>query len=96
MPKDEKDHIYRVVELAGTSGKSIEDAIATAIARANKTIRDLRWFEVVQTRGHIENGKVAHFQALLRLASQWKSRNDFGMTYSLDTGWNGAGRARGG
>ena len=67
MPKDEKDHIYRVVELAVTSEKSIEDAIATAIARANKTIRDLRWFEVVQTRGHIENGKVAHFQVTLKV-----------------------------
>ena len=50
MPQD--DHIYRVIELAGTSKKSVEVAIATAITRANKTIRDLRWFEVVQ-RGEI-------------------------------------------
>jgi dodecin len=61
------DHIYRVIELAGTSDKSIEDAVSTAIARANKTIRNLRWFELIQTRGHIENGKIAHFQVTLKV-----------------------------
>ena len=61
------DHIYSVIELAGTSEKSVKDAIAKAITRANKTIRDLRWFEVVQTRGHIENGSVAHFQVTLKV-----------------------------
>ena len=60
MPQE--DHIYRVIEIAGTSDKSIEDAVATAIGRANQTIRNLRWFEVVQTRGHIEDGKIAHFR----------------------------------
>ena len=62
-----EDHIYRVIELAGTSEKSIEDAVSSAIARANQTIRNLRWFEVVQTRGHIENGKIAHFQVTLKV-----------------------------
>jgi flavin-binding protein dodecin len=61
------DHIYRVIELAGTSDKSIEDAVTSAIARANKTIRNLRWFELIQTRGHIENGKIAHFQVTLKV-----------------------------
>jgi flavin-binding protein dodecin len=61
------DHIYRVIELAGTSDKSIEDAVSTAIARANKTIRNLRWFELIQTRGNIENGKIAHFQVTLKV-----------------------------
>ena len=61
------DHIYRVIELAGTSDKSIEDAVSSAIARANKTIRNLRWFELLQTRGHIENGKIAHFQVALKV-----------------------------
>jgi dodecin len=61
------DHIYRVIELAGTSDKSIEDAVSSAIARANKTIRNLRWFELMQTRGHIENGKIAHFQVTLKV-----------------------------
>ncbi len=61
------DHIYRVIELAGTSDKSIEDAVSSAIARANKTIRNLRWFELIQTRGHIEDGKIAHFQVTLKV-----------------------------
>jgi dodecin len=65
VPQD--DHVYRVIELAGTSEKSVEDAIATAITRANETIRDLRWFEVIQTRGHIENGSIAHFQVTLKV-----------------------------
>ncbi len=63
----QEDRIYRVIELAGTSEKSIEDAVNSAIDRANKTIRNLRWFEVIQTRGHIENGKVAHFQVTLKV-----------------------------
>jgi hypothetical protein len=62
-----QEHIYKVVELVGSSEKGIEDAIATAIARANATIRNLRWFEVIQTRGHLENGKVAHFQVTLKV-----------------------------
>lgn len=61
------EHIYRVIELAGTSEKSIEDAVRSAIARANQTIRNLRWFEIVQTRGHIEDGKVRHFQVTLKV-----------------------------
>jgi hypothetical protein len=62
-----QEHIYRVIELVGSSETSIEDAIGTAIARANQTIRNLRWFEVVQTRGHVENGKVAHYQVTLKV-----------------------------
>jgi len=61
------EHIYRVIELVGSSEKSIEDAVSTAVARANETIRNLRWFEVVQTRGHVENGKVAHYQVTLKV-----------------------------
>ena len=63
----ESDHIYRVIELTGTSEKGVEDAIATAIKRASKTIRNLRWFEVIQTRGHIQNGGIAHFQVALKV-----------------------------
>jgi hypothetical protein len=61
------DHIYRVIELVGSSDNSIEDAIGSAVARANATIRNLRWFEVVDTRGQIENGKVSHYQVHLRV-----------------------------
>jgi dodecin len=62
-----EDHIYRVIELVGTSEKSIEDAINTAIARAHKTLRNLRWFEIAKTSGHIEGGKVHHFQVTLKV-----------------------------
>ena len=62
-----QDHIYKVVALVGTSESSIEDAIQTAIGRARETLRNLRWFEVVQTRGHIEDGKVGHYQVALKV-----------------------------
>jgi len=60
------DHVYKIVELVGTSETSIEDAIQTAIRRANQTLRNLRWFEVVQTRGHVESGEVRHYQVVLK------------------------------
>jgi flavin-binding protein dodecin len=60
------DHVYKVVELVGSSTASIEDAIQTAIKRADQTLRNLRWFEVVQTRGHVENGEVRHYQVVLK------------------------------
>jgi dodecin len=60
------DHIYKVVELVGSSETSIEDAIQTAIRRASQTLRNLRWFEVLQTRGHVENGEVRHYQVVLK------------------------------
>ncbi len=62
------DHVYRTIELVGSSEKSIEDAIETAIRRASTTLRHLRWFEVVQTRGHIDDGRVQHYQVTLRVA----------------------------
>ena len=60
------DHVYKIVELVGSSENSIEDAIQTAIRRANETLRNLRWFEVVQTRGHVEDGEVRHYQVVLK------------------------------
>jgi flavin-binding protein dodecin len=62
-----KDHVYKVIEIVGSSQTSIEEAINTGIAQANKTIRNMDWFEVVQTRGHIESGKVGHFQVTLKI-----------------------------
>ena len=59
------DNVYRITEIVGSSTSSIDDAIKGAIARANSTVRNLEWFEVVETRGHIENGEVAHFQVTL-------------------------------
>jgi dodecin len=61
------DHIYRVIELVGTSESSIEGAVKSAVERAHKTIRNLRWFEVARTSGHIEGGKVRHFQVTLKV-----------------------------
>ena len=62
-----KDHIYKILELVGSSEKNIEDAIQNAITRASKTIREMKWFEVLETRGHIEGGKVGHYQVTLRV-----------------------------
>lgn len=61
------DHIYKIVELVGSSPTSIEAAIEAAIGRASQTIKNLRWFEVVETRGHIEEGKVDHYQVTLKV-----------------------------
>ena len=61
------DHVYRVIQLAGSSDRSIDDAIPRAMARASKTLRDLRWFEVVETRGSIENGRVSQYQVTLKV-----------------------------
>ncbi len=63
----EDDHIYRVIELVGSSHRSIEDAINSAIERAGKTLRNLRWFEVARTSGHIDEGKVTHYQVTLKV-----------------------------
>lgn len=60
-------NVYRVTEIVGSSTESSDAAIRTAIARANETVRNLEWFEVVETRGHIENGVVAHFQVTLKV-----------------------------
>ena len=68
MPKMiPEQHIYKVVELVGSSPTSIEDAIQGAITRASATIKHLRWFEVLETRGHIANGKVQHYQVTLKI-----------------------------
>ena len=61
------DHIYKVIELVGSSTKSTDDAIQNAIERASQTLQHLDWFEVVETRGHIDDGKVAHFQVVLKV-----------------------------
>ena len=62
-----EDHVYRVIEITGSSQKSISDAIQSAVTRASKTLRNLRWFEVVQTRGHLDGGKIQHYQVTLKI-----------------------------
>lgn len=61
------DHIYKKIELVGSSSKSIEDAVNNAIAKAAKSLHNLRWFEVVETRGHIEGNKVGHWQVTIKI-----------------------------
>jgi flavin-binding protein dodecin len=61
------DHVYKKVELTGTSPRGIEDAVTNAIARANKTLHNMRWFEVSDIRGHIDGGSVAHWQVTVKV-----------------------------
>ena len=59
--------VYKIVELAGSSSESFDDAVRVAIARASATLRNIRWFEVKEMRGHVEDGRVAHFQVELKV-----------------------------
>ncbi len=61
------DHVYKIVEIVGSSPTSIEDAVQRAVERASQTLREIRWFEVVETRGHVEGGRVAHYQVTLKI-----------------------------
>ena len=61
------NHVYKTVELTGSSPNGVEDAVEAAIARANDTIRNIRWFEVTQMRGQVEAGKVAHWQVTMKI-----------------------------
>jgi len=62
-----KDHVYKLIELTGTSTTSIEDAVEKAIQRADKTVKSLRWFQVIETRGSIDKGKVDHWQVTIKV-----------------------------
>lgn len=61
------DNVYRIIELAGSSTESIEDAIQMAVGRASKTLKHIRWFQVMETRGHIDQGRVAHYQVVIKV-----------------------------
>jgi flavin-binding protein dodecin len=61
------DHVYKKIEVVGSSPTGFEEAITNALARAEKTVRNMRWFEVTETRGYIENGKVGHWQVTLKI-----------------------------
>jgi hypothetical protein len=61
------DNVYKIVEIVGSSTVGIEDAVQKAIERAAKSLREIRWFEVKETRGHVEDGRVAHYQVTLRV-----------------------------
>ena len=61
------DHVYRLIQLTGTSSASSDDAICNAIKRASNTLQHLRWFEVLETRGDIKDGEVRHWQVTIRV-----------------------------
>ena len=60
-------HVYKTIELVGSSALGADDAVRTAVTRASATVRNLRWFEVLETRGHIENGQIAHWQVTIKV-----------------------------
>jgi dodecin len=61
------DHIYKVITLVGSSPASSDEAVKNAIARASKTMRNMRWFKVVETRGHLEDGQIGHWQVTVEI-----------------------------
>jgi flavin-binding protein dodecin len=61
------DHVYKTIELTGSSKTSIEDAVSQAVAKAAKSVRNMHWFQVIETRGHIVDGKVAHWQVSIKV-----------------------------
>ncbi|HKY31965.1 MAG TPA: dodecin [Candidatus Polarisedimenticolia bacterium] len=61
------DHVYKLIELTGSSKSGIEDAVQNAVAKAGMTVRHMRWLQVVDTRGHIENGRVEHWQVTIKI-----------------------------
>lgn len=61
------DHVYKTIELVGSSSTGADDAVRAAVARASETLRNMRWFEVIETRGHIEDGRIKHWQVTLKV-----------------------------
>ena len=61
------DHVYKKINLTGSSTESVDDAIRRAVSKASESVRNMRWFEVEEIRGHIEGGEVAHFQVTLKV-----------------------------
>lgn len=60
-------HTYKLIELVGTSSSSTDEAIRNAIEKASATVKHIDWFQVIESRGHVENGKVAHYQVSLKV-----------------------------
>ena len=61
------DHVYKSIELTGSSKSGIEDAVSQAITKASATLRNIQWFQVTETRGHVVDGKVAHWQVTVKI-----------------------------
>lgn len=62
------EHVYKTIEITGSSSLSSDDAVRLAIEKAAATLKNLRWFKVIETRGHIENGKLAHWQVTVAVS----------------------------
>jgi flavin-binding protein dodecin len=60
-------HVYKILELTGSSPTGSDDAVQRAIAKASETVRNIQWFEVIETRGHVSEGKIAHWQVTLKV-----------------------------
>ncbi len=60
-------HVYKLIELTGSSATSSDDAVHNAIAKASESVRNIQWFEVTETRGHVKDGKIAHWQVSLKV-----------------------------
>ena len=61
------NHVYKQIEITGSSPKGIEDAVQNAVAKTAKTVHNLRWFEVTDTRGFVDGGKIAHWQVTIKI-----------------------------
>lgn len=70
------EHVYRVSEVVGSSDRSSDDAIRNALERAGKTIRGIGWFEVIETRGHVSEDKVCHFQVTVKFGFTLEDNDD--------------------
>ncbi len=71
-------HVYKKIELVGSSPDSLQEAVENAVAKAAQTVRNLRWFEVVETRGQIEGGKVAHWQVTVKIGFTLEDGSEVG------------------
>jgi dodecin len=69
------DHVYKMIELTGSSKASMEDAVKNAVSRAAKTVRNMRWFQVTETRGHIDNNEVSHWQVTIKIGFTLDEQN---------------------
>ena len=70
------DHVYKIIEIVGSSTRGVDDAIRKAVERAAKTLDHLNWFEVVETRGHIQDGRIAHYQVVIKVGFRLEEPED--------------------
>ena len=86
------EHVYKTVEITGSSATGSDDAVRAAISRATKTIRDLRWFEVTETRGEVRDGNIAHWQVTMKIGFTLDDGGDRPDARPADRrDWRGAG-----